>query len=93
MNPINPEDILPDGVDFVEIQNQKLRKGTVAAVLANADILADSEASENEKERALAVIKELTPGLVALNMHQHVIWKNPTIQNIIDEIKNKKLDF
>jgi hypothetical protein len=85
MSSVKPEDILPDGEDFVEIQNQKLRKGTVAAILANANILEDLGTTEDEKEQALKAIRSLVPALIALQMHQHVIWKNPLIQTIIDE--------
>lgn len=85
MSPTKPEDILPDGEDFVEIQNQKLRKGTVAAALANASILEDSTATETEKEEALKAIQSVVPALIALKMHQHVLWKNPFIQNMIEE--------
>ncbi len=85
MPPIRPEDILPDNMDFVEIQNQKLRKGTVAAVLANADVLLESKATKNEKNQALKTIKELVPSLITLGMHRHVIWRNPLIQALIDE--------
>lgn len=85
MSPMRPEDILPDGEDFVEIQNQKLRKGTVAATLANASILEDPMATKAEKEEALKAIQLVVPALVALKMHQHVMWKNPLIQNMIEE--------
>lgn len=85
MSPVKPEDILPDDVDFVEIQNQKLRKGTVAAVLANAQILSDPTTAESNKGEALELIKSLAPSLIRLGMHHHVVWKNPTIQKIIDD--------
>ena len=85
MPPIRPEDILPDNVDFVEIQNQKLRKGTVAAVLANAEVLLNPKITEEEKREALETIQDLAPSLISLGMHRHVIWKNPMIQTIIEE--------
>lgn len=62
-----------------------MRKGTVGAVLANAKILASQYTSAAEKSEAINAIKELVPILIALKMHEHVIWKNPDIQKIIDE--------
>lgn len=88
MSFVKPEDILPDGEDFIEIQNQKLRKGTVAAALANARILEDPTATEDEKAHALKAIHSLVPALIALKMHDHVTWRNPLIQRMIeDEIR------
>ncbi len=85
MPSMTPEDILPAGEDFVNIQNQKLRKGTVAAVLANASILEAPATTEEEKKQALEIIRSLVPSLIALKMHHHVIWKNPLIQSLIEE--------
>ena len=82
---VRPEDILPDDVSAVEINGIITRKGTVAAALANAKILASNDKTDNEKKKAKEMIRELAPMLVALELHQHVTWKNPEIQKIIDE--------
>lgn len=82
---IKPEDILPDDVNAVEINGLMARKGTVAAALANAKVLASGDKTEEEKNKAKEMIRELAPALIALELHQHVTWKNPEIQKIIDE--------
>lgn len=83
---IKPEDILPDHINAVEINGLVARKGTVAAALANAKILASDNKTEEEKNKAKEMIRELAPTLIALELHQHLTWKNPEIQKIIDEI-------
>lgn len=82
---ILPENILPNDINELEINGVKARKGSVAAALANAKILASDSASEIEKETAKETFKKLVPILIALELHNHVTWKNPEIQQIIEE--------
>lgn len=86
---IKPEDILPKDIDAIEINNMVVRKGTVAAALANAKILASNTPSQIEKTKALKLIKELAPALVAMETHRHFTWNNPEIQKIIEETTQK----
>ncbi|KTC98364.1 hypothetical protein [Legionella erythra] len=79
-----PEDVLPDAENDILYHNIRVRKGTVAAVLRNAEIMASPSSSEAEKRDALAIISELAPSLVALGVHNHLIFKNPAIQQQID---------
>ncbi|WP_158999373.1 hypothetical protein [Pigmentibacter ruber] len=90
---IMPEDILPNDINELEIDGIKARKGTVAAVLANAKILSSTASSESAKVGAKETIKKLAPMLIALELHEHLTWKNPEIQQIIDEMleANNKL--
>lgn len=80
---IRPEDVVPDEVNFAKINGVRVRKGTVGAVLANAKIL--SEDADCDEAAILDVIKEFAPALVAIGMHEHVIWKNPAIQRLMDD--------
>ena len=86
---VRPEDIMPEDVNTIEVNGVLVRKATVASTLANAKILASDNASAIEKSKALAMIKELAPALVAIEMHQHVTWNNPQIQKIIEEEAKK----
>ena len=81
--PTRPEDILADGADVTEMQGRTVRKGSVAAVVANANVLASSEATEEQKQEALNIITELAPTLAAVGLHEHVVWKNPEIEKIL----------
>lgn len=80
-----PEDILPDEINALEVKGIKVRKGTVAAMIANAKILKAKTSTTKEKQQAIALIKELAPALVAMGLHEHVVWKDPKIQAIIDQ--------
>ena len=80
-----PEDILPDEVDSKQIEGIHIRKGTVAAFLANATILNQTESTLEEKTKAQTEIEKLAPALVALKFHEHVTWKNDTIQRIMEK--------
>ena len=82
---IEPENILSDQEDYLVINGIKARKGTIAAVLQNASILSSQYTTQKEKEAAKTTIVNLSPALIALGMHEHVIWKNPEIQQIIEE--------
>lgn len=86
---VMPEDILPDEINSKIINNIPVRKGTIGAALRNADILASETASDTLKESALQNIRTLAPGLIALKMHEHVVWKNKSIENIINNEINK----
>ena len=81
---IRPEDILPDDVNEATVQGVTVRKGSVAAVMANLSILESEESSPSEKTAALSVIKELIPGLIALGFHKHFTFKNAELQTLIE---------
>lgn len=83
-----PEDILPDDKDYVETkEGQKIRKGSVAATLANAKIIESADASLQEKAEALDAIRALAPTLIAFDLMRFMQWKNPIIQAVFDEVK------
>ena len=82
---IKPKDILPDNIDTKEINGAIVRKGTIAAVMANCDILYSDFTSKEEKELARVEILNLIPSLVALELHKHVTWKNPDMQKMVED--------
>ena len=85
---IRPEDVLPEEVNFIMVKGVKVRKGTVAAVLANVKIL-DSDADAEQKKAAVEAIKALAPALVALDFNQYLTFNNPSIQGYIDDAAKK----
>lgn len=86
---IRPEDMLSDSENYTVMRGVRVRKGTIGAALQNASILDSPSASQREKEEAKKVIAELAPGLVALGMYDHVVWKNKEIQKIVEEASKK----
>ena len=85
---IKPEDVLSDNQDYTMIDGVKVRKGSIAAVMANAAIL-ESDASAQEKSGAIEAIKELAPALIVLGVHKHVTFKNSQVQQLLDEAAKK----
>lgn len=77
---VNPNDILADGNDTGEFHGLTVRKGTIKAAIENAKILESTKASRQEKQAAKEMLKQLAPHIVALELNQHVVWKNPEIQ-------------
>ncbi|WP_454780515.1 hypothetical protein [Legionella sp. WA2022007384] len=82
-NSIRPQDILPDGVDNTSINGTIVRKGTIAAFLANAEILEQHNSTEIQKEDAIKTMKELAPAVIATGLHQHAVFKNKEIEQIL----------
>jgi len=82
-NSIRPEDILPDEVNSTNIEGVNVRKGTVAAFLANIAILEDAASTSEDKKEALGMLKELAPAVIAINLHKHVVFKNPQVEKIL----------
>lgn len=81
---IRPDDILADKENFVELNGLIVRKGSIAAFLKNIDLFENSESTEAQKKAALDMIKELAPVIIASGLHRHAVFKNTTIQDILN---------
>ncbi len=86
---IRPEDILADGADTTIINGKVLRKGTVAAFLANIDLLENEHTSEQQKHEALKLLEELAPAIITLGLHHHVIFKNKHVEQLLVDTQRK----
>lgn len=62
------EQVLPDNVDQVELRGVTIRKGTVAAFLANARVWTDPQASESARAEAGTDMADALPVLRALGL-------------------------
>lgn len=62
------EDVLPDSCNEVRLGTVVARKGSVAAFLANARVLADPAAGAEARARAERDTRELLPALRALGL-------------------------
>ena len=81
--PTRPEDVLPDGDDFATVKGVRVRKGTIAAAMRNMAIV--ESGSADEKAAALATIRELAPGLAALDVHRFFQCRIPKVEAILAE--------
>lgn len=82
---VRPEDILGDDEDFIDINGIKGRKGSIAAFLRNIDVFESHNSSEEDKANALKMIGKLAPIVIATGLYKHAVFKNKTIQNILEK--------
>ena len=80
------EDILPDGVDHIEIAGVTARKGSVAAFLANARVFSDQTATPADHEQAQRHIIDLLPTLRALGLFDVLAIRDPALQAFVDQL-------
>ncbi|MFT4058004.1 MAG: hypothetical protein QM652_00485 [Legionella sp.] len=80
---VRPDDILPDGVDSTIINGKMIRKGTIAAFLANVDLLEKKSTTEHHRQVAIKIMKELAPAVISIGLHKHVVFKNKQVEQIL----------
>ena len=85
--PTRPEDVLADHEDYKTFHGIRVRKGTIAAAMCNMETLASG--TQDEKAKALAMIRELAPALVVLGVHDHFICRDPQVEAILEEAAAK----
>lgn len=78
-----PETILPDGVDSASFNGKIVRKGTIAAFLANVELLDNPQIAHEQKQEAIATLKSLASAVNSTGLHKHVIFKNSTVEQIL----------
>ncbi len=89
-SPIRPEDILPTGMDSAKIGPRQVRKGSVAAFVANIDLLENSQLDAASQTAILNLLKELAPAIVSVGLHRHVTFKNDRIEQLLIAADHKK---
>lgn len=80
---IKPADVLPDGADYAEISGKTVRKGTIAAFLANIEIIENPNIPEDQKQLSITTMQELASSVIAIGLHKHVVFKNPEAEKIL----------
>lgn len=63
IQPVRPEDILPDDADTASFAGNSARKGTIAAFVANAKLLDELAHGSPEREAVLTQLRLLAPGV------------------------------
>jgi len=83
---LRAEELMPDDKDYLEKNGVRIRKGTMAACLANMEVLESSHATHDQKRQAKQVLKELAPTLRALGFFEHFCCKSPAAQPLFESI-------
>ncbi len=78
------DQILPDDVNHGQFQGVTIRKGTVAAFLANARTWADARADADERAQAGAQIVEDLPALRALGLFETLEIRDERLRAFVD---------
>ena len=78
------DQILPDDVDHGQFQGVTIRKGTVAAFLANARTWVDARASADERAQAWAQIAQDLPALRALGLFEVLEIRDERLRALVE---------
>ena len=66
--PVTPRDVLPDGDETAQLDGREVRKGTVAAFVANARALERMPPDDPARPATVVSLRELLPGLRAVGV-------------------------
>lgn len=77
---MRPHDILADGADTAVLGGATVRKGSVAAFLANARTLADPQADAAARAQAQRHIREVLPALRAIGLFEAMQIRDPQLR-------------
>ena len=78
------DQVLPDDVNHGQFNGLVIRKGTVAAFLANARTWTRGDAPESEREQARAQIAEDLPALRALGLFEVLEIRDEGLRRLVD---------
>ncbi|MDI5967065.1 hypothetical protein [Streptantibioticus silvisoli] len=81
--PVRPEDLLPDGADTCVINDVEVRKGSVAAFVANAKRLDGLELGTPEDTEVRAQLRKLVPALRAVGVLDVFTVRSETLADLI----------
>jgi hypothetical protein len=82
--PVSPEDVIPDGAEGGDFNGTYVRKGTVAAFIANVRVLNDLQRGGAEYEAVADHIRSMKPALEAAGLFDVFEIRDPTVAEILD---------
>ena len=82
------QDVLPDGVDQIQFNGVSVRKGSVAAFLANAKVLADTSATAEARREAERDITEAMPALRAAGLFEVLQPRDETVRAFVEALNS-----
>jgi len=82
---VRPEDVLSDAANSAEIGGMEVRKGTIAAFIANTNLLESLAQDDPAREPIVAQLRTLAPALRALGLLDVFAPRSAAIAAIIDE--------
>jgi len=79
-------DVLPDNANTIERNGKTLRKGSVAAFIANAKLIEASDTAPELRAQAEADLRELVPVLIEVGVFDVFQLRSPRIQALISDL-------
>lgn len=79
------EDLLPDPVNQTRINGVMIRKGTVAAFLANARLWCDPATDAAQRQAAERDVIDALPALRALGLFDVFSIRDAALQRLVDK--------
>ena len=83
---VRPEDVLPEGIDSTAINGLTVRKGSVAAFVANALRLEDLTEGTPEHAALVTQMRELAPALRTIGLLDVFRPRSPEVERILAEV-------
>ncbi|MET0701870.1 MAG: hypothetical protein ABWY93_19635 [Mycobacterium sp.] len=83
MEPITPQDVLADGADGTMINGTYVRKGSIAAFIQNAKLLAGVDTDSAEFQKIADQIRAIKPALDALDIFEVFTVRDPRVVEIL----------
>lgn len=83
---MQPQDILPDHQNEVQVNGLTVRKGSVGAFLASVRQWQDPVSNAATRATAEADLRALLPGLHALGLFQVLAARDQELQCLIDSV-------
>jgi hypothetical protein len=78
-----PQDVLPDGVEGTDFGGEYVRKGTIAAFIANARLLESLPKGTPEYEDTATQLRALKPALDAVGLFDVVTIRDPAVAALL----------
>lgn len=83
---MQPQDMLPDHQNEVQVNGITVRKGSVGAFLVSVRDWQDPSSDPPTRATAEADLRALLPGLHALGLFQVLAARDPALQRLIDGV-------
>jgi hypothetical protein len=86
---MKPEDIIPDDQNTVDASGLTVRKGSVAAFVANALVFSDPNSSPTQRQEAKADMIALVPALAAVKLFEVFSVRDPEIAALVENAQHR----
>jgi hypothetical protein len=84
------ENLFPDGLDSIEVDGVRVRKGSIAAFIYNALALDQLDPGANGYDQAAETIRDLTPVLRAVRVFDVFALRSERVAQIVESAPRRR---